>query len=183
MTPYLSEIHQRSQRFHAEIARRASMVSRKEVKTYFIPNTPFGAPKIRPNTPRVVRIDHIALFYHTMWFWDLVNCPPPSALNPLTQNFKRSPSVQDIQRATASHFGISLTDLVSERRTQPTTRIRQTAMYLAKILTTRSVPEIGRRFGGRDHTTVLHAVHRIEQLIAKDEEFAGHVAEIKAKLA
>jgi Bacterial dnaA protein helix-turn-helix len=173
---FLSEIHIRSQRFHAEIARRASLVPHKEVRTYFIPNTPFGTPKIKPVPPRVGKIDFMALFYPSMWFYELVNCPPPS-------KGKRALSVLDIQRAVANHFEISLTEMLADRRTQPLTRIRQMAMYLSKTLTVRSLPEIGRRFGGRDHTTVLHAVSRVERFIAEDEAFAAHVAEIKAKLS
>ena len=70
--------------------------------------------------------------------------------------------IEDIQRIVARQYNVSRADLLSSRRTANVVRPRQVAMYLAKILTLRSLPEIGRRFGGRDHTTVLHAVRKIE---------------------
>jgi hypothetical protein len=76
----------------------------------------------------------------------------------------RPPAVDEIITATARHFKFSLTDLMACRRLASVVRARQVAMYLTKVLTTRSFPEIGRRFGGRDHTTVLHAVRKIERL-------------------
>ena len=72
--------------------------------------------------------------------------------------------IEDIQRAVARHYNVSRADMLSSRRTANVVRPRQIAMYLAKTLTLRSLPEIGRRFGGRDHTTVLHAVRKIENL-------------------
>ena len=68
---------------------------------------------------------------------------------------------QEIQRMVARQYNVSRADLLSSRRTANVVRPRQVAMYLAKTLTLRSLPEIGRRFGGRDHTTVLHAVRKI----------------------
>src|SRR5690606_14521056 len=66
--------------------------------------------------------------------------------------------IEDIQRIVARHYNVSKTELLSNRRTRTIVKPRQVAMYLAKVMTPRSLPEIGRRFGGRDHTTVLHAV-------------------------
>ncbi len=85
---------------------------------------------------------------------------------------ERRISVDEIQRAVAEHYGMKKDDLLSERRTRAVARPRQLAMYLCKQLTTRSYPDIGRRFGGRDHTTVLHAVRRIEALKAEDAALA-----------
>ena len=76
--------------------------------------------------------------------------------------------IEDIQRAVARHYKLPRTDLLSARRTANVVRPRQIAMYLAKTLTLRSLPDIGRRFGGRDHTTVLHAVRKITALIERD---------------
>ena len=73
--------------------------------------------------------------------------------------------IEDIQRVVARQYNVSRADLLSSRRTANVVRPRQVAMYLAKTLTLRSLPEIGRRFGGRDHTTVLHAVRKIENLV------------------
>jgi chromosomal replication initiation ATPase DnaA len=77
-------------------------------------------------------------------------------------------SVSEIQKAVAAHYGLAQSDMISERRARAVARPRQVAMWLAKKLTTRSLPDIGRRFGWRDHTTVLHAVRRIDQLRAED---------------
>lgn len=87
--------------------------------------------------------------------------------------------VEDIQRVVARHFNVSKNELLSNRRTRAIVRPRQIAMYLAKIMTPRSLPEIGRRFGGRDHTTVLHAVRKIEDLISNDQKLAREVELLK----
>ncbi len=76
--------------------------------------------------------------------------------------------IEDIQRIVARHYNVSKTELLSNRRTRTIVKPRQVAMYLSKVLTPRSLPEIGRRFGGRDHTTVLHAVRKIEDLSGAD---------------
>ncbi|MCS6986899.1 MAG: chromosomal replication initiator protein DnaA [Sphingomonadaceae bacterium] len=79
-------------------------------------------------------------------------------------------TIDDIQRRVADHYRIRVSDLLSPRRARDVARPRQVAMYLAKQLTSRSLPEIGRRFGGRDHTTVMHAIRRIEELRRTDPE-------------
>ena len=76
--------------------------------------------------------------------------------------------IEDIQKLVGSHYSVSRADILSSRRTAVVVKPRQVAMFLAKTLTMRSLPEIGRRFGGRDHTTVLHAVRKIEALSAND---------------
>ena len=76
--------------------------------------------------------------------------------------------IDDILRIVAKHYGVQRGDLLSSRRNQSIVRPRQIGMYLAKTLTSRSLPEIGRRFGGRDHTTVLHAIRKIESLKQND---------------
>ena len=87
--------------------------------------------------------------------------------------------IEDIQRVVARHYNVSKADLLSSRRTRTIVRPRQIAMYLAKVLTPRSLPEIGRRFGGRDHTTVLHAVRKIEGLIEGDRTLAEEIELLK----
>ena len=94
----------------------------------------------------------------------------------------RKVTVDEIQKAVAEHYLLKQADLLSERRTRSVARPRQLAMYLAKNLTTRSYPDIGRRFGNRDHTTVLHAVRRIEQLKGEDAAIAADVEAITRKL-
>jgi chromosomal replication initiator protein len=91
--------------------------------------------------------------------------------------------IDDIQKLVASHYNISRADILSSRRTANVVRPRQIAMYLSKVLTLRSLPEIGRRFGGRDHTTVLHAVRKIEELAAKDKGLAEVIELLKRILS
>ncbi|MGV3553459.1 chromosomal replication initiator protein DnaA [Rhizobium sp.] len=89
--------------------------------------------------------------------------------------------IEDIQRIVARHYNVSRQELVSNRRTRVIVKPRQIAMYLSKTMTPRSFPEIGRRFGGRDHTTVLHAVRKIEELITNDQKL-GHEIELLRRL-
>jgi chromosomal replication initiator protein len=90
--------------------------------------------------------------------------------------------IEEIQRLVANHYNVSRADILSSRRTATVVRPRQIAMYLAKSLTLRSLPEIGRRFGGRDHTTVLHAVRKIEGMVEKDRDLAGEIDHLKRML-
>ena len=94
----------------------------------------------------------------------------------------RRVTIEEIQRKVAEHYNIRLTDMSSARRSRQVARPRQVAMYLAKQLTSRSLPEIGRRFGNRDHTTVMHAVSRIAELIAADAAFAEDVELLRRML-
>jgi chromosomal replication initiator protein len=90
--------------------------------------------------------------------------------------------IEDIQKLVASHYNVSRADILSSRRTANVVRPRQIAMYLAKALTLRSLPEIGRRFGGRDHTTVLHAVRKIEDLAGRDGALLDEIDLLKRML-
>jgi chromosomal replication initiator protein len=94
----------------------------------------------------------------------------------------RRVKIEDIQRVVARQYNVSRADLLSSRRTANVVRPRQVAMYLAKTLTLRSLPEIGRRFGGRDHTTVLHAVRKIENLVSTDNALAEEIELLKRQL-
>lgn len=94
----------------------------------------------------------------------------------------RRVKIEDIQRICARHYNVSRSDILSSRRTANVVRPRQVAMYLAKTMTLRSLPEIGRRFGGRDHTTVLHAVRKIEALVGRDLALAEEVDLLKRLL-
>ena len=84
-------------------------------------------------------------------------------------------TIDDIQKKVSAHFNIKVADMHSARRSVAIARPRQIAMFLAKKLTSKSLPEIGRKFGGKDHTTVMHAVKRIDELCKKDSEFAEDV--------
>ncbi|KPL52602.1 chromosomal replication initiator protein DnaA [Prosthecomicrobium hirschii] len=90
--------------------------------------------------------------------------------------------IEDIQRIVCKQYNVSKADLLSSRRTRTVVRPRQIAMYLSKTLTPRSLPEIGRRFGNRDHTTVLHAVRKIEDMIKTDRAFQDEVDGLKRQI-
>ena len=87
----------------------------------------------------------------------------------------RKVSVEEIQRKVAEHYNIRLSDLVGPKRVRTLARPRQIAMYLAKQMTSRSLPEIGRRFGGRDHTTIMHGVRKIEELRGEDRSLSEDI--------
>ena len=89
---------------------------------------------------------------------------------------------EEIQRQVSDHFNIKLSDLVGPKRLRIFARPRQVAMYLCKQMTSRSLPEIGRRFGGRDHTTVMHGVKRIEELCRQDVQMAEDVELLRRTL-
>ena len=88
---------------------------------------------------------------------------------------ERKVTIDEIIRKVADHYNLRMSDLLSARRARQVARPRQVAMFLAKTLTSRSLPDIGRRFGGRDHTTVIHAVRKIEELRATDSQIAEDV--------
>ncbi len=94
----------------------------------------------------------------------------------------RRVSIEDIQKRVAEHFNLRLGDMHSPRRARAVARPRQVAMYLCKQLTTRSLPEIGRKFGGRDHTTVMHAVRKIDELKREDSALAEDIELLKRSL-
>jgi len=96
-------------------------------------------------------------------------------LHDLLRANDRRITIEEIQKKVAEHFNIRVADMHSARRARQVARPRQVAMYLSKQLTARSLPEIGRKFGGRDHTTVMHAVKKIEELSAGDSSFAEDV--------
>ena len=87
----------------------------------------------------------------------------------------RRVTIEEIQKRVAEHFNVRVSDMHSDRRSRAVARPRQVAMYLAKQLTPRSLPEIGRKFGGRDHTTVMHAVRKVEELRSVDPNFSEDV--------
>jgi chromosomal replication initiator protein len=95
----------------------------------------------------------------------------------------RRVTIDEIQRKVAEHFNMRVADMHSERRARAIARPRQVAMFLAKNLTQRSLPEIGRKFGGRDHTTVMHAVKKVEELMASDHGFAEDIELLRRTLA
>jgi len=96
-------------------------------------------------------------------------------LHDILKAHDRRVTIEEIQKKVAEHYSIRLTDMSSARRARAVARPRQVAMFLAKQLTSRSLPEIGRKFGNRDHTTVMHAVSRVTELMQRDGTFAEDV--------
>ena len=94
----------------------------------------------------------------------------------------RKLTIEEIQRKVSEHYNIRLADMIGPKRLRNIARPRQVAMYLAKLLTLRSLPEIGRRFGGRDHTTIMHGVRRIEELMATDSQLSDDVVLLRRQL-
>lgn len=97
------------------------------------------------------------------------------ALADILRSSERKVTVEEIQRKVSDHYNIRLSDMIGPKRLRTIARPRQVAMYLAKTMTTRSLPEIGRRFGGRDHTTILHGVRKVEALRAADSQLAEDI--------
>jgi chromosomal replication initiator protein len=95
----------------------------------------------------------------------------------------RKVTVEEIQRRVSEHYNIRLSEMIGPKRVRTYARPRQMAMYLAKHMTSRSLPEIGRRFGGRDHTTVMHGVRRIEELKATDSQIADDLELLRRSLS
>ena len=104
-------------------------------------------------------------------------------LSDLLRANDRRISVDEIQKKVAEHYNIRVADMHSPRRARQVARPRQVAMYLAKALTEHSLPEIGRKFGGRDHTTIMHGVRRIEELIGIDKAIQEDVLKLKKAIA
>ncbi|MBU9697825.1 chromosomal replication initiator protein DnaA [Rhodobacteraceae bacterium HSP-20] len=94
----------------------------------------------------------------------------------------RKLTIEEIQRKVAEHYNIRLSDMIGPKRVRTIARPRQIAMYLAKQLTPRSLPEIGRRFGGRDHTTIMHGVRKIEELMATDSQLNDDLQMLRRQL-
>jgi len=104
------------------------------------------------------------------------------SLADILRDSDRKISVEEIQRKVSEHYAIRLSDMLGPKRLRTFARPRQVAMYLAKQLTRRSLPEIGRSFGGRDHTTVMHGVKRIEELMHKDAQIADDLELLRRAL-
>jgi chromosomal replication initiator protein len=103
-------------------------------------------------------------------------------LHDLLRSHDRRVTIEEIQKRVAEHYNIKFTEMHSARRARSVARPRQVAMYLAKQLTQRSLPEIGRKFGGRDHTTVMHAVKKVDELRQRDAGFAEDVELLRRML-
>ncbi|WP_421883135.1 chromosomal replication initiator protein DnaA [Pacificispira sp.] len=103
-------------------------------------------------------------------------------LHDLLRANDRKATIEEIQKRVAEHYNIKVSEMHSARRSRAVARPRQVAMYLSKQLTARSLPEIGRKFGGRDHTTVMHAVKKVDELRQSDHSFAEDVELLRRML-
>lgn len=149
----LAKIHERHKQFHQAIARRAEMLLRREP----IPSAP--PPPVLPPIPNALIAE---------------------ACEIISPSWKGS--IKKIQLAVCKEYGVTFNELVSQRRWAKLSFARQVAMYLCKKLTAKSLPEISRLFGNRDHTTVLHGVRKIERLLATDPELRARVDAIAESL-
>ena len=103
-------------------------------------------------------------------------------LKDLLSNMQSVVTIEDIQKIVVNYYNLSMSDFLSSRRSRHVARPRQIAMYLSKKLTTKSLPDIGRKFTGRDHTTVIHAIKKIEKLMGGDKKFEYEVQDISNKI-
>lgn len=162
-TPTQLESHERSKRFRASIAKRAAEIS-PEAQLRALMMAP---PPPKPKPPvELLPVQNAAI--------------ADAAAFAFLASWKHE--IAHIIEVVARDFNVSLADILSLRRDQRSVKPRHIAMYLSKEMTTRSLPDIGRRFGGKDHTTILHAVKKIGRLIEQDAELAGRIEKIKAAL-
>lgn len=168
-----AEIHERHVKFNATIARLSSLVERRvgpDVK--FIPNTPYGVPKEQPPVVLYFIRSPDVEWWPCMWMYDLATSRPNAFANHISV-------ILDI---VCQHFNVSKLDVCSPRRTADIVLPRQIGMHLSRKLTQKSLPEIGRRFGDRDHTTVLHADRKIALLAENDQQFAARLLALELKV-
>jgi chromosomal replication initiator protein len=144
--------------------------------------TEFLAHKIQSNVRELEGALNRIVAHSTLVGRDITLETTQEVLHDLLRANDRRVTIEEIQKRVAEHYTIRIADMSSARRARAVARPRQVAMYLAKILTSRSLPEIGRKFGGRDHTTVMHAVRKIEELKAADPALAEDVELLRRML-
>lgn len=168
-----AEIHQRHVRFNAAITRRSALVERRsgpDVK--FVLNTPYGVPKELPPIVRHFARSPDHEWWPCMWMYDLATYKPQPFAN----------KIRIVIDVVCQHFGVTRDDISSSRRTADIVLPRQVAMHLARKTTLKSLPEIGRSFGDRDHTTVLHSDRKIADLAARDALFSSQLLALELKI-
>jgi chromosomal replication initiator protein len=176
----VGEIHKASYELRLSIL-MSKAEEKKDIK-FDIKIIEFLAKKINSNV-RELEGAYRRLIAHS----ELVNRPitietAKQLLHDLLRANDRRVTVEEIQKKVADYFNIRFNDMVSVRRSRIIARPRQVAMYLSKTHTPKSLPEIGRLFGGRDHTTVMHAVKKVEELCQIDSAFADHIKVLKRSL-
>lgn len=169
ITPTQQAAIERRQQFRASIAAKAAELADRKtrLKLAAIPVAAIEAPLVSVPSVTVVSQDEvIESSTEPSWF---VVLPPGEG----------HPQVRDIQKAVCKHYGVTLSDMLSPRRTANIVKPRQVAMFLCKDLTMRSLPDLGRRFGKRDHTTVLHAVQKMRRDMLTDAGLAHDIATLQ----
>lgn len=174
LTPTAREAVERREAFRASIAAKAAELADRKTRDALaaIQVAAVEAPLCREPDVFVVGPDAEANAPSPNWFVVLASDPRPGDY----------PTIREIQLAVCKHFGVSMTDLLSPRRTANVARPRQIAFYLCKTLTLHSLPQLGRRFGGRDHSTIHHGVAKITLLLESDEGLQTTVSSIVASL-
>jgi chromosomal replication initiator protein len=142
----------------------------------------FLAHKITSNVRELEGALNRVVAHATLVGRDITLESTQEVLHDLLRANDRRITIEEIQKRVAEHFNIRIADMHSARRARQVARPRQVAMYLAKQLTSRSLPEIGRKFGGRDHTTVMHAVKKIEELRGLDSSFSDDIELLRRML-
>ena len=143
----------------------------------------FLARKITSNVREIEGAFNRIIAHATLVGRDITIELTKDILSDLLRASNRKITVDDIQKQVAVHFNIRISDMFSARRSRQIARPRQIAMYLSKNLTSLSYPEIGRKFGNRDHTTIMHAVKKIEDVIKLDPELSDDIQILKSMLA
>jgi hypothetical protein len=162
-TPSQTKYAQRHRDFHASISARASSIT----------------PQVNaPYVPRYHAINPVP-YWRQMWFYGLV-CFGETYVPGPTRT--KRVDIRKIQEIVAKHYDVKLSDILSNRRTADVIMPRHVAMYLAKELTGKSLPELGKRFAGRDHTTILSAIQKITRMIKIYPELATTVAAISLSI-
>ncbi|MEE9250788.1 MAG: chromosomal replication initiator protein DnaA [Alphaproteobacteria bacterium] len=142
----------------------------------------FLAHKITSNVRELEGALNRVVAHATLVGRDITLEATQEVLHDLLRANDRRVTIEEIQKRVAEHFNVRVADMHSARRARAVARPRQVAMYLAKQLTSRSLPEIGRKFGGRDHTTVMHAVRKVEELRSGDNSFSEDVELLRRML-
>lgn len=169
MTPTQQTIIDRSRQFHAKIAARAAELRARRAIPIVVVEAP---PPPEPERD---------LF--TRWMESWSNHPTQRGWFSIAEEINPSfPSISLVLRVVCNHFNLTKAEMFARYRAAPIVRARQVGMFLAKEMTKRSLPEIGRRFGGKDHTTVLHSIRKIALCEKQDEAFAAELESIRAQI-
>jgi len=171
VTPTQRAAIERHQHFRASIAAKAAELAdrRTQLKLAAIPIAAVEAPLVSVPAVEIITPDTEISGADSNWF--VVLAPGQDRL-----------SVRDIQKAVCKYYNVTLTEMLSQRRTTDIVQPRQIAMFLCKELTSRTLPELGRRFGGRDHTTVLHGIRKIPRVAYADASLAHDLVILREKL-